>query len=214
MRVGHPRWQPLKEGLAPALWRLLAATARPRAAGGPTPAAGETAAAGRPPAIFACLHRDILPALLYVRRWRPVLLVSQSRDGDVLIRTLRPDGFDFARGSTGPTGGPGYVRLLAAVREGRCVGIAVDGPRGPFGAVREGVMQLSRLSGRPIVPLRAGDGRYWRLRTWDRTLVPWPGAAFTLAEGPPLQVAPDAGEAEMAAARRRLADLLKAGGDS
>lgn len=208
LRAGHPGWQPLKEGLAPALWRFLAATARPRAAEGQAPAAS------RPAAIFACLHRDILPALLYVRRWRPVLLVSQSRDGDVLIRTLRPDGFEFARGSTGPTGGPGFVRLLAALREGRCVGLAVDGPRGPFGAVRDGVMQLSRLSGRPIVPLWAGEGRYWRLRTWDRTLVPWPGAAFTLVEGPPLQVAPDAGEAEMAAARGRLAALLTRGGGS
>lgn len=208
MRAGHPRWQPLKESLAPVLWRLLAATARPRAtAAAPPPAP-------RSPVIFACLHRDILPALLYVRRWRPVLLVSQSRDGDVLIRTLRPDGFDFARGSTGPTGGPGFVRLLAALREGRCVGVAVDGPRGPFGAVRDGVMQLSRLSGRPIVPLRAGRGRYWRLRTWDRTLVPWPGAAFTLGEGPPLQVAPDAGEAEMATARDRLAALLTGGDGS
>ncbi len=201
-RASHPRLQGLKLRAAPWLWRLLAATVRVAA----TPRASAT----RPgPVIFACLHRDFLPALLYVRRARPVLLVSHSPDGDVLRRTLAPAGFDFARGSTGKRGAPAFARLLSALREGRCVGVAVDGPRGPFGEVREGVVLLSRLSGCPIVTLRVAPGPHWRLRTWDRTVVPAPGSRVALSEGPAIQVPADASDADLPAWGERVARVLR-----
>ncbi len=206
MRVAHPALLGLKKALAPPLWRLLAGTVRVRPRPSDRPPRPE-------PVIFACLHRDFLPALLYVRPWRPVLLVSGSPDGEVLIRALAPSGFGFVRGSTGKGGGPAFVRLLGALREGRCVGVAVDGPRGPFGQVQEGVVQLARLSGRPIVPLRALPGRHWRLRTWDRTVVPRPGSLLRLEEGAPLSVAAGAaGEADAAPAARLARALLGAEG--
>ncbi len=184
LRAGHPALQSWKLRLAAPAWRLLIrlVPVRPRPAARP---------AHPGPVIYACLHRDLIPAILYVRPVRPVLLVSQSADGEVLIRALGRHGFGFARGSTGRGGGPAFMRLLAALRAGRSVGVAVDGPRGPFGAVGEGVVQLSRLSGRPVVPLRARARHCWRLRTWDGTLVPWPGAATRVDEGAPLQVPPD-----------------------
>ncbi|MHB8078934.1 MAG: lysophospholipid acyltransferase family protein, partial [Candidatus Krumholzibacteriia bacterium] len=142
---------------------------------------------------------------------RPVLLVSRSADGEVLISALAPHGFGFARGSTGRGGGPAFRQLLAALREGRSVGVAVDGPRGPFGEVREGVVQLSRLSGRPVVPLRARPRCCWRLRTWDGTLVPWPGAAARVDEGAPLQVPPAEDPARTSDWSARIAAALTEG---
>ena len=201
VRAGDPSLQRWKLRLAPLAWRLLVAASPVR----PRPEA-RPAHAG--PVIFACLHRDLIPAILYVRPARPVLLVSHSADGEVLIRVLSPDGFGFARGSTGRGGGAAFVRLLTALREGRSVGVAVDGPRGPFGEVREGVVQLSRLSGRPIVGLRARPGRSWRLRTWDRTLVPWPGVGVEVRESPPLQVPADCDGDGAAAWGARVAAAL------
>lgn len=195
--------QRLKLWLAPPAWRWLECTVRiepDREGGGPRAA----------PVIFACLHRDIIPALLYVRSRRPVLLVSLSPDGDILVRTLGPRGFGFARGSTGPTGGGGFQRLVAALAEGRDVGLAVDGPRGPFGVVRDGVVQLSRRSGCPIVPLTAAPRRCWRLRNWDGTVVPLPGSRCLVREGPPLQVPAGGGE-DNDHWNRRVAEALGAG---
>ena len=204
VRAGHPALQGWKLRLASPVWRLLvlAVPVRPRPAGRP---------AHPGPVIYACLHRDLIPAMLYVRPSRPVLLVSQSADGEVLSRALGPHGFGFARGSTGHGGGPAFMRLLAALREGRSVGVAVDGPRGPFGAVREGVVQLSRLSGRPVVPLRARPRHCWRLRTWDGTIVPWPGAVARIDEGPPLQVPPEEDPAQTPLWSARIAAALTEG---
>ena len=204
VRAGHPALQGWKLRLAGPAWRLLvgAVPVRPRPAARPAHAG---------PVIYACLHRDLIPAILYVRPAQPVLLVSQSADGEVLISALGPHGFGFARGSTGRGGGPAFMRLLAALREGRSVGVAVDGPRGPFGAVREGVVQLSRLSGRPVVPLRARPRRCWRLRTWDGTIVPWPGAAAWIDEGAPLQVPPEEDPAQAPVWSARIAAALTEG---
>lgn len=143
------------------------------------------------PAIFACLHRDMLLAIPFVAPARPALLVSRSDDGEILLRTLARDGFAFVRGSTGKEGGPAFRGLLDALAAGTSVGIAVDGPRGPFGRVHEGVVRLAVRSGAPIVPLTARPGRHLRLKTWDRTVVPLPFSSVAMEVGRPLRVDPD-----------------------
>jgi lysophospholipid acyltransferase (LPLAT)-like uncharacterized protein len=165
----------------------------------------------QPPCIYACLHRDLIPAILHVQRVRPMLLVSRSPDGDILVRILSRYGFGFSRGSTGKDGGQAFVRLLAALRSGRSVGVAVDGPRGPFGAVREGVVQLSRRSGCPIVPLLVQPGRHWQLRNWDRTVLPCPFSKVEVHEAEPLFVDPEAQGPVLESWRHRLASALLEG---
>ena len=155
--------------------------------------------------IFACLHRDILPAIRYCRPARPVLLVSQSADGQILTRTLVRDGFGFVRGSTGHGGREGFVGLLRVLRAGRSVGMAVDGPRGPFGHVHDGALQLARRSGAAIIPLTVTGRGCVQLKTWDRTLVPLPWARLDVRAGEPLTVPADADAEALAHLRSTLA---------
>ena len=183
--------QRLKLLLAPPVWRLLTASwrcnATPR---GPRPSDG--------PVIFACLHRDILPAIHYCRPARPTLLVSKSPDGAILIDTLARDGYGFVRGSTGHDGREGFVGLLRTLREGRHVGVAVDGPKGPFGHVHPGALQLARRSGAPIVPLTVSGRGCVRLDTWDRTVVPLFWARLAVRAGEPMHVPADADAGQLA----------------
>lgn len=181
--------QGLKLALAPLGWALLRRTVR---VDGPPPAG---------PCIFACLHRDILPAILHVRPARPVLMVSSSPDGDILVRTLGERDFGFVRGSGEEHGGRAFLALCRLVEEGRSAGLAVDGPKGPFGQVRDGVILLARRTGRPIVPLRAQVRGAVSLDTWDRTVVPLPLGRVRMVAGAPLCVARDADESETARVR-------------
>lgn len=187
--------QALKLACAPPLWHLLRRSVR-LAPPPPPPGAG--------PRIFACLHRDILPAILYVRPCRPVLMVSSSPDGDILVRTLGEDDFGFVRGSGEEHGSRAFLSLCRLVEEGRCAGLAVDGPKGPYGIVRDGVLHLARRTGAAIVPLRAEAPRALVLATWDRTVVPLPGGRVTVTAGEPLAVARDANGAALAQVRARL----------
>jgi lysophospholipid acyltransferase (LPLAT)-like uncharacterized protein len=197
--------QRLKLALGPAGWRLLAATCRHQT----TPLAPGPAVA---PVIFACLHRDILPAMLYCRTARPFLLISKSPDGEILVRTLSRCGFGFVRGSTGHAGHEGFVGLLRELRAGNHVGVAVDGPRGPRGMVHDGVLQLAKRAQVPILPLVARCRRPLVLSTWDRTVVPLPFTAFAIAAKEPVRIASEADDADLAAARRLLAERLEVAG--
>jgi lysophospholipid acyltransferase (LPLAT)-like uncharacterized protein len=197
--------QGLKLSVAPALWQLLRRTIRlePRDALAAGPGGG---------VIYACLHRDILPCLLFVEAARPCLLVSGSEDGAILVRALRGSGFDFVRGATGERGARALVELRRVLASGRPVGIAVDGPKGPFGEIRDGVGQLAALTGRAVVPLSAQPDRALRLRTWDRTVVPLPGSRVRLRVGTPLVAGDGTPDQEAARLREVLAAFFAAEG--
>ncbi len=186
--------QALKLRAAPWLWRLLRATVR-------LSPHDVLAAGAAGPVVYACLHRDILPCLLFVEPSAPYLLVSGSDDGAILVNALRGSRFRFVRGATGEGGGRAIVKLRRVLADGGSVGIAVDGPKGPYGEIRDGVAHLARLTGRAVVPLAAEPARALRLRTWDRTVVPLPGSRVVMRVGVPLTVG--AGEPGVEAARLR-----------
>jgi len=189
--------QVLKTALAPPAWRILAGSWRmqPKLDPADIPA----------PVIFACLHRDILPAIRFVQPVRPSLLVSNSPDGDILVRTLGRGNFSFVRGSTGSGGERALVGLRRELEGGRSIGIAVDGPKGPFGEVQDGVLHLARLTGVSILPLRVQPASAWILRTWDRTVVPRPGTQVRMAMAPALPCDRSATQEELAAMKAELA---------
>lgn len=163
---------------------------------------------GDGPFIFACLHRDILPAIMFVRSARPALLVSDSLDGEILVKTLGRREYRFVRGATGGDGGRALVLLRRELDAGHSVGLAVDGPEGPFGSIREGVLHLARLTGVPVVPLVARASRPLVLDTWDRTVVPMPFRGVKMEIGPILWIPRDLGTHDMAGYLTRLAEFF------
>ncbi len=191
----------LKLLLAPGAWWFLKKTVDLREATA-VPAWGEG------PVIFACLHRDILPAIMFVRPMRPALLVSNSPDGEILVKTLGEGNYRFVRGATGLDGGRALVLMRRELAAGHSVGLAVDGPEGPFGSIREGVLHLARMTGAPVVPLVAKAARPLVLDTWDRTVVPIPFRQVAMEEGPVLRIASDAQEADMGGYMHQLAEFF------
>jgi lysophospholipid acyltransferase (LPLAT)-like uncharacterized protein len=190
--------QRLKLLLAPGAWRFLRATVRLREC-------DRTAGLPTGPLIFACLHRDILPAIMFVRSRNPALLVSDSQDGDILVRTLSAKSYRFIRGATGDDGGRALVRLRRELQAGHSVGLAVDGPEGPFGSIREGVLHLARMTGAPVVPLVARADRPLVLNTWDRTVVPLPWRKVAIKIGPILRIDATASDKDLGRYKGQLA---------
>jgi len=54
--------------------------------------------------------------------------------------------------------------------------VAPDGPSGPIHEVKRGTVMIARQCNVPIVLLCAQTRQAWRLKTWDRHLIPWPFA--------------------------------------
>lgn len=114
------------------------------------------------------------------------ILISASKDGELIARTMHHLGQHAVRGSSSRGGGPAFRQLLRLARGTLDLVVTPDGPRGPRHELKEGVIQLARLSGRPVVPMALASSRGHRFASWDRFLLPYPFARLVFVYGAPL----------------------------
>jgi lysophospholipid acyltransferase (LPLAT)-like uncharacterized protein len=125
----------------------------------------------------------------YAYRGRRIsVLVSQSRDGELIARTVARLGIDSSRGSSSRGGIVGMRSLLRKAAEGWDIAFTPDGPRGPLREVQPGVILAAAATGLPIQPVAIAASRAKLLRSWDRFLVPLPFSAVHFVYGEPLVV--------------------------
>jgi lysophospholipid acyltransferase (LPLAT)-like uncharacterized protein len=155
--------------------------------------------------ILAFWHRHLLLMPYAYRGRRISVLVSQSRDGELIARTVAHLGIDASRGSSSRGGAAGLRSLLRKAAEGWDLAFTPDGPRGPARVVQPGVILAAAAAGLPVQPVAVAATRAKLLRSWDRFLVPLPLATVHFVYGEPLRVErradPEAAAAEL---QRRL----------
>jgi lysophospholipid acyltransferase (LPLAT)-like uncharacterized protein len=164
---------------------------------------------GRQP-IMAFWHGRILPATYYFRRRGIVVITSENFDGEWIAGIIERFGYGTARGSTSRGSLKAMMQLRRAMAAGRPAGFTVDGPRGPAGVAQPGAVWLAKASGNPVLPFHVESDRHWTMRSWDRTQIPKPFTTVALAVGEPFDVAADADEERIEAARRELEQRLHA----
>src|SRR5512144_1070175 len=90
-----------------------------------------------------------------------VIPASESRDGEIQAGILKRFGFDVVRGSSKRKGERALLGLVDALRNGKDIALAVDGPRGPIYEVKQGITYLAGKLDKPIVPVvMAARGRW------------------------------------------------------
>ena len=158
------------------------------------------AAAARP-RVVAFFHGTQL-AFHVIRRRPTAVLVSHSRDGELQAGALRSLGFRVARGSSSRGGARGLAALLRFLRNGGTdAAFAVDGPRGPYGRAKPGVLLAARRSGALLVPAGCASSRVHVLgRAWDRFQIPWPFARVQIVLGAPVDPAAASAAVQLEAA--------------
>jgi hypothetical protein len=114
-------------------------------------------------------------------------MISRHRDGELIARTVERFGYQPVRGSTTRGGTAALRGLLREIRRGHDIGFTPDGPKGPARRVQPGTIAAAQISGAPVVPVAIGSTRAWYLRSWDRFVVPKPGARVLMAYGDPLR---------------------------
>lgn len=154
--------------------------------------------------VGAVWHKDFLFVLDYFRRRKIVVMVSRSRDGELVARTLHRLGYRTARGSSSAGGAEALREVVDSVRQDRIASIIVDGPRGPARTAKAGVVTAARLSGKPILPFVAHAEPAIRLHNWDGTMIPLPFSRIAAAWGDPIFVPPDASPEECERIRAKV----------
>jgi len=149
--------------------------------------------------IYASWHQRFFPGITFFATRKPIaIMISQSRDGEMIARLVDLLGWRSVRGSSSSGGVRALKELRALTSQGYRVGHIVDGPQGPFGVIKPGLITIAQFSGAPILPVIMSAERRWVFNSWDHFMVPKPFsrvfARFTTPILVPRRLTPDAFE--------------------
>ncbi|HAR99109.1 MAG TPA: hypothetical protein DCS11_09525 [Syntrophus sp. (in: bacteria)] len=162
--------------------------------------------------VIAIPHQRMFGVIGYAQRFGRFSLgaiISQSRDGDMIAQIVSRLGFHPVRGSSS-RGGKAALDALIAYLDGHPAAVhAVDGPRGPKGEVKAGIIRIAQRSGALIFPVYISANRTWILKSWDRFLIPKPFSRIMIRWGDPLHVPEHLTETAFEAMRQTLEARLR-----
>ena len=125
--------------------------------------------------IYASWHQRFFPGITLFAARKPIaIMISQSRDGELISKIVNRLGWRSVRGSSSRGGRDALREIKTLVHKGYKVGHIVDGPRGPLGIVKPGLLLIAQISGAPIIPTITSAERKWVFNSWDRFVIPKP----------------------------------------
>jgi lysophospholipid acyltransferase (LPLAT)-like uncharacterized protein len=155
--------------------------------------------------LVATWHRGVAFLVYHFRNQQRVTMASSSKDGELAAQAAERHGWIVIRGSSSYRGFEALRELARYFRKGYSGGLVVDAPRGPAHVSKIGIVTAARMTSLPILTLMWSADRCWRLKSWDRTIIPKPFARIVLVYGEKLiRVPRDASREEMEAKRRLL----------
>jgi len=164
--------------------------------------------------IFSTWHDQLLLIPPGYTRPGAKVLISPSKDGELIARTIAFFSLGAVRGSSSRGGREAFRELVGFAREPIDLGITPDGPRGPRHKVKTGVVQLARVTGRPIVPLAFACSHGHRFKSWDRFLLPYPRGRAVYCFGKALSAEKDeTAEHFVARVQRAMDDNTRQAGE-
>lgn len=134
--------------------------------------------------LLAFFHQDELCLIPYYKNCGFSVLVSLSKDGEIMSQASERLGYIPVRGSSSKGAVAGLIAAIKKVKEGYNFAFAVDGPRGPIYKVKEGVCAVSNKTSRPILPVRCkSSNTYIFEKSWNKAKLPKPFSTITLSFG-------------------------------
>ena len=164
--------------------------------------------------ILAFWHGRLLMIPMAWQRLAPMhMLISAHPDGQIIADAVTYFGVDSIAGSTSRGGSVALRTMLKRLKDGDCVGITPDGPRGPAMTASFGIVNVARLARVPILPITYATSRRRMLATWDRFHLALPFGRGVYLWGEPIEIAADLDEAGLEHARRlvekRMVEMVR-----
>lgn len=157
--------------------------------------------------ITAIWHQRIIAVIAYVKRfnsYRPSVMISKSRDGDLIADVYSRMNFRPIRGSSSRDGKKALAAMVDDLKDHPIAVHVLDGPKGPRGVVKPGLIVMAEKSGVPIVPIYISMSRAWVLHSWDRCLIPKPFSKIVIRWDQPKAIPRDIDEKTFEDARQGI----------
>ena len=138
--------------------------------------------------IYSIWHNNVLISPWALRKQNVTVMVSESKDGEIISRSVHLFGNTTVRGSTSRGSAKATRQALKTLKRNNPVAITPDGPRGPKYELQEGVLFLAALSKAAIIPFHSECSKQWEFNSWDKLKLPKPFSTIHLCFGPSINI--------------------------
>lgn len=160
--------------------------------------------------LFALWHAHQCALYSIKDRKKTNVMISRSKDGEIIARATEAMGIKTVRGSITRGGASATKELIDRIKKGEFGAITVDGPKGPKRVVKKGIVEIAKITGIPIVPMSwyCPSIGFLKFKTWDEFRFPLFGKLLISYYGEPIFVKPDADDNEIEKIRKQIEDTL------
>ncbi len=163
-------------------------------------------------AVLLCVwHQQFFSAIRHFQNYKiynPSIMISQSRDGEIVARMCKHNGWNAVRGSSSRGGKEALKKMITKLKETKLAAHIVDGPKGPSGKVKPGVIRLAHATDAVIVPVSVSAEKAWYFNSWDKFLLPKPFAKVRLGFGKMIKFDRTKDKEIFEAQRKQLEDIM------
>lgn len=164
--------------------------------------------------ILCTWHQQFFSAIRYFQRYKnlkPALMISKSRDGEMIAAVAERSGWVTIRGSSSNGGRLALKQMVDHLKGSGLAGHILDGPRGPAGEVKAGLISMAHLAEAAVVPFYTSADRSWFFKSWDNFFLPKPFAKVTISFGDPIELENSNDEGAFESQRSYIEKLMRPG---
>lgn len=136
--------------------------------------------------LLCAWHQHFFSAIRPFKKYKifnPGIMISQSRDGEIVAKIALRSGWNPVRGSSSKGGMEALRKMIAHLKKKKLALHITDGPKGPSGIVKPGVIRLAHAADAVIVPFSVSAEKAWYFNSWDKFLLPKPFSKVILRFG-------------------------------
>ncbi len=156
-------------------------------------------------------HQQFFSAIRYFQKYKvfkPSIMISQSSDGEIIAGVAKLTGWHTVRGSSSKDGRKALSNIIAKLKETKLAAHILDGPRGPAGEVKAGVIRLAHAVNAVIVPFHVTAKNAWYFNSWDKFFLPKPFSRVSLHFGKAIKFDKVTDPASFEAQRKQLEEIM------
>jgi lysophospholipid acyltransferase (LPLAT)-like uncharacterized protein len=148
------------------------------------------------PILLCAWHQQFFAAIAHFKKYagyHPGLMISRSRDGDLISGVANRVGWHTPRGSSSRGGKEAMADMITHLKEHGFGAHILDGPRGPMGRIKPGIIRMAHATGARLVPFHVTADKAWFFNSWDRFMLPRPFSKVCITFGDSILLPPPAG---------------------
>ncbi|MBC7540018.1 MAG: lysophospholipid acyltransferase family protein [Bacteriovorax sp.] len=138
---------------------------------------------------YALWHQNLIGAIFSHIGEHFTMVISESKDGELVAVTCEKFGHHPARGSSTRGGKKAMIEIVKNMKKGFPGALTVDGPKGPAHMVKPGIIEIARLCKCAILPLSPYADKNWVFKkSWDQFRIPKPFTKIIVVIGEPIYI--------------------------